>query len=215
VEGRAIIICNGRLSPGRFLREIVENYELIVCADGGANIAFSRGIIPDIIIGDLDSIRSDVLKYFKRRKVKFIHDTNQENTDIEKAIDYLIEHGYRRIDIISAGGGRFDHMLGNLSVLWKYHGRADLRIIDRMGEVKFITGSVKMEVEPGDIISLLPLGEKADIIRTVGLKYKLKDEPLYFNGRGISNVAINDEIMIEVKRGGLFVFRIFKKMGRR
>lgn len=204
---KAILICNGDAPSRDFLMKILENYDSIACADGGANLAYKFKIQPDFIIGDLDSIEERVKNFFQGKGSEIILDTDQDSTDIEKSVKFLINRGYTSIDIVSALGDRIDHNLGNLSVLVNYHRKAKLRIIWEDGEVFFATDKFSFEVNKGDVISLIPLGRKALISKTIGLKFKLKNESLVFSGRGVSNVAVANRVSIYVKRGGVFVIR--------
>lgn len=204
---KSLLICNGNVPKAKFLRSIIKNYDAIACADGGANIAFKFGILPDFIIGDLDSIKQDVKKFFERKNVKIIHDTDQDSTDIEKSVKFLLSRGFTHIDIASAIGDRIDHNLGNLSVLVNFYAKAKLKIIDETMEIFFTKDKITFKTNKGDSISLIPLGLKADGVKTKGLKFKLNNETLIFSGRGVSNVAMGKRVSIEIKRGGLFVIR--------
>lgn len=205
---KAILICNGNAPSYKFIKILLKNYDIIACADGGANIAFKFKILPDLIIGDLDSIKPKVKSFFEEKGVEIIQDINQNSTDIEKSIRFLVSRGATHIDIISAIGNRIDHNLGNLSVLVNYHDKARLKMIDEKMEIFFVKGKVSFEAKQGDLISLIPLCAKAFGVKTKGLKYKLNNETLIFSGRGISNIATGKKISIEVKKGGVFVFRI-------
>ncbi len=204
---KAILICNGDAPSNKFIKDLLKNYDIIACADGGANLAFKFKILPDFIIGDLDSIKPEVKNFFERKKVKIFQDTDQNTTDIEKSIKFLISRGITHIDIISAIGDRLDHNLGNLSALVNYHNKAKLKIIGERIEIFFVKSKFSFETERGEFISLIPLCSKAYGVKTKGLKYKLNNETLTFSGRGISNVATGRRVSIEVKRGGVFVFR--------
>ncbi len=74
---KCIILANGK-SPKKkeIISYISKNYDLI-CADGGANSAYKLGIIPNFIVGDLDSIKPKVKKFFKEYSV-IIKDSNQD-----------------------------------------------------------------------------------------------------------------------------------------
>lgn len=205
---KAILICNGNAPSKQFLRKIVRNYDVIACADGGANIAYRFKIRPDFIIGDLDSVDETVLNFFREKGTEIIYDSDQNSTDIEKSVKFLISKGCTSIDIVSAIGTRVDHNLGNLSVLVNYHKKANLKIIDEGSEIFFAAGKFSFVANKGDIISLIPLGRKAFILRTTGLKFKLKNENLTFCGRGVSNVAIGRKVSIHIGKGGVFVFKI-------
>ncbi|MEN3039181.1 MAG: thiamine diphosphokinase [Candidatus Kryptonium sp.] len=204
---KALLICNGDMPSRNFLMSILGNYDFIACADGGANLAYKLKIQPNFIIGDLDSIEEKVKNFFQKKGSEIILDTDQDSTDIEKSVKFLINRGYTSIDIVSALGDRIDHNLGNLSVLVNFHKKAKLRIIWESGEIFFVTGKFSFEVNKGDVISLVPLGRKAFVSKTLGLKFKLKNENLVFSGKGISNVAVANKVSIYVKQGGVFVIR--------
>lgn len=205
---KAILICNGDAPSKQFLRKIIRNYDVIACADGGANIAYRFGIRPDFIIGDLDSVNESAMNFFRRKGTEIIYDSDQNSTDIEKSVKFLIRKGCKSIDIVSAIGNRIDHNLGNLSVLVNYHKKVNLKMVDEGSEIFFATGKVSFKANVGDIISLVPLGRKVFVLKTVGLKFKLKNENLTFSGRGVSNVAIGRKVTIHIGKGGVFVFKI-------
>lgn len=204
---KAILICNGDAPSRRFIKNLLRDYDIISCADGGANIAFKFKILPHFIIGDLDSIKPKIKSFFERKNVEIFQDSDPNSTDIEKSIKFLISRGVNHIDIVSAVGDRLDHNIGNLSALVNYHDKAKLRIIGEDIEIFFVKGKLSFESERGESISLIPLCSKAYGVKTKGLKYKLNNETLTFSGRGISNIATGRKVSIEVKRGGLFVFR--------
>ena len=189
------------------MKKILKNYDFIACADGGANIAFKFKIKPNLIIGDLDSIKPKVKRFFIKKGIPIIYDPDQDSTDIEKSVKFLINRGFTRIDIISAIGDRLDHNLGNLSVLVNFHKKARLKIINRSLEILFVADKISFKTNIGDRISLIPFGEKAKGVTTTGLKFKLNNEDLNFSGRGISNIATGKMVSIKIKKGGVFVVR--------
>jgi len=206
---RALIICNGELPSRKTLKSLLNNTDFIVCADGGANKAIKLGIIPDVIIGDLDSITERTRKHF--HKVKIIHDDNQYNTDLEKALDFLLARRIKEITIIAATGGRTDHTLSNLSILGKYHRRAHITMVDDTCEVTVIDGKVSFEGGIGQKVSLLPLG-RCKGISTRGLKYPLYNESLELGVReGTSNEIVSSLVEISVRRGSLLLFKVHKR----
>ncbi|CUS79054.1 Thiamin pyrophosphokinase, vitamin B1 binding domain, partial [Candidatus Kryptonium thompsonii] len=90
----------------------------------------------------------------------------------------------------------------------QHNKKANLKIIDEGSEIFFATEKFSFVANKGDIISLIPLGRRAFILRTTGLKFKLKNENLTFCGRGVSNVAIGRKVSIHIGKGGVFVFKI-------
>ncbi len=122
----AVIICNGEFPVKEYPRYIIRNADVTVCCDGafdkymkaGESI-FGKEKLPDVVIGDLDSISS-----VKREKYSriIVHDADQETNDQTKAFRYVMENfpEVTEIHIIGATGLRTDHTIGNVSLLMEY-----------------------------------------------------------------------------------------------
>ncbi len=202
---KALIIANGIPPPQNLLRKVVANAHLVLCADGGANIARSMGIMPDIILGDLDSITAATRKKYAKIQTLLVED--QHSTDLEKAIRYCLRHSIDSIDVVAATGGRVDHMIGNLWCFKRFGKKIEMKFIDGKGEISLIKGKTRFKTRKGEKLSLIPL-DRCHGITTSNLKYKLKDEVLELGRReGISNEATGSSASIEVKHGTLLLYR--------
>ncbi len=72
------------------------NLPLVVCADGGATHALAAGVHPRVIVGDLDSVEPSVLAHWQGRGVEVVrHPVAKDETDLELAIAWAIDHGAR------------------------------------------------------------------------------------------------------------------------
>lgn len=203
---KALIIANGSIPKIKKVRNILKKSDLVICADGGANTASKISIKPDVIIGDFDSVTENTLKYFKN--VEKIKIEDQDSTDLEKAIIYCINHGYKNIDIIGATGRRTDHTIGNLGCFRKFRGKVNLKMIDSNGEIILIDKKVKIKSSIGEIISLIPL-ERCTGINTKNLKYPLVNGILELGVQeGTHNIAVGRSVTIEVKNGTLLLYRV-------
>jgi len=200
----ALVICNGEMPRKKFLLSILKEKPFLLCADGGANKARELGIIPDVIIGDFDSITKKTKKHFS--SVPLIHLTDQYSTDLEKALDYLIANNFSSALVIGAMGERPDHTLSNFSILLKYHSTLTAKFLDERCSVEVIQKRTRFTANLGQKISLLPMG-KCSGITTAGLKYPLKRETLELGVReGTSNEASSREVKITVEKGSLLLF---------
>ncbi|MFH1537284.1 MAG: thiamine diphosphokinase, partial [Patescibacteria group bacterium] len=113
---KTIVIANGDLSKQKI---DFSEYDFIVATDGGANHLVNLKIKPDIIIGDFDSISKKAIKKFD--DVEQIRVYNQNKTDLEKALDYLMEEKCEIVDIFGATSNeRIDHTLANIFLLKNY-----------------------------------------------------------------------------------------------
>jgi thiamine pyrophosphokinase len=113
----AVILANGDYPSASLPLQILGEAPFVVCCDGGANEYIAQGHLPNIIIGDGDSLSEENrLKY-----VSLIHhNPDQETNDQTKAVQYLLSEGKKRIAIVGATGRREDHTIGNISLLMEY-----------------------------------------------------------------------------------------------
>ncbi|NUN68702.1 MAG: thiamine diphosphokinase [Bacteroidetes bacterium] len=206
IPKNALIICNGEMPSLKLITPFLRRKPFIICADGGANRARPYGITPDVIIGDLDSITQRTRQYFAA--VPIVHNPDQYNTDLEKALDHLLSLGITSATVIGATGERSDHTMSNFSILLKYHKRIALQFLDERCTVEVIRRSVRFRTVPGQQISLVPMG-RCGGITTKGLKYPLRNEALEPGVReGLSNEATGTAASVAVKSGALLLFVI-------
>lgn len=113
----AVILANGEYPTHPLPLEALRNAPYVVCCDGGADAYIERGNIPDVIIGDGDSLSEE-----NRRKFGHIlhYNSDQETNDQTKAVNFLLSQGKKNIIIVGATGKREDHTLGNISLLIDY-----------------------------------------------------------------------------------------------
>ncbi len=204
---KCLIWANGN-SPRKkiILRLIQKGYGTIICADGGANSAFNKGIDPDVIIGDFDSLNDSVRKAFERTS-KLIHYTRQNDTDVEKAVKYAIGKKFERAVLIGATGNRLDHSFNNIGLLLKYFEKIKIILVHEQSAAYVITGRVKFPAETGETISVYGFDEKTRI-KSKGLKYPLGNIPLPFGVKdGTSNLATSKSVSLEVDGGKILIVR--------
>ncbi|MBO8160804.1 MAG: thiamine diphosphokinase [Thermosipho sp. (in: Bacteria)] len=178
--------------------------DLIIAVDGGANLLRKNNIIPNVIIGDLDSIDDETLNYFKERKVKIIKfPKEKDKTDSELAIIYAMENGADEIKIINYNGERLDMILALFGLMKKYN--LNIKAISEKLEIGIIRKKLEMKTQKNEIWSFIALCE-ADI-SLEGFKYPYNGKMTFNNPIGVSNVTIDNEIKIEVSSGEVIYFR--------
>ena len=202
---KCIIICNGKIYK-KDLKKLIEINEprkaiKIIACDGASDFLRTVNISPDVIIGDLDSVSPQTLKFFSRKGtvIKKVYD--QDKNDLEKAIIYALSKKYKAINIIGFGGKRLDHTLNNLSILKKFHRKAKIRIYENGFTGEIISKSAEFDCKAGDTVSLIPL-PKATGVTTTGLKYPLKNGTLELGVReGALNEANGNKVTVKIKQG--------------
>lgn len=203
---RALILANGSPPRKALFRAVRKHADIFVCADGGANVAAAMDERPDLIIGDLDSIKGTTVRRFKSVRTRRIADQN--STDLEKALTWVIGRNYDRVDVLGALGGRVDHLVGNLSALGKFSRSAEIRFLDDNGVMSFVGSELTFDADPGTTISLIPLSRCEGIV-TRGLQWELRNSVLELGVReGTSNVVRSSPVLIQVRRGILLLYKI-------
>lgn len=180
----------------------------IAAADSAYDWATRYGICPDVLIGDCDSIRKVPEGI---RKILFSSD--KDDTDGELALDWLIQNGYREIEIYGSGGKREDHFYANFGLLRRAK-LAGIRatLVSDYTETVLIDGCCEFNFPKNTLISIEPFGGAAHIMITEGLKYRIADRELDYAklGYGISNVVTEEKVKIELSKGSLLLFKVLK-----
>ncbi|WP_165000661.1 thiamine diphosphokinase [Xylanivirga thermophila] len=199
-----LIILNGSMGDISGIKDAIKSYDYIICADGGARYAYAGGIIPDVILGDFDSLPEDILEYYKTKDILIkTYPKEKDETDSQIAVDMAISMGADRVTLIGALGSRLDHSYANIMLLCrlKNHG-IDGCIIDSNNIITVSNDVLIINGEIGGYVSLLPLGEDTYIEYTKGLRYPIFDKklPLDFP-YGISNEFIENTAMVKIISG--------------
>ena len=207
-DKRAVLFANGQAKPGYEVSLLSDDF--LVAVDGGLHHLKRRGLKPHLLIGDLDSVDANELAEIIDASIEVLRfPPAKDQTDLELALEYLLNIGYAQIEIAYPFGDRVDHTLGNLSLL----SRPDLAgktlsLNDGQVEARLLDGSTSLPTQSGDLISLIPWGVPVEEITTKGLQYALNNETLVpWHTRGISNFAVADSIDLEFKSGRLLVIR--------
>ncbi len=207
---KALIISNGQILDDHFYENLIAESDLIICADGGAKHAERMGIIPDVLLGDLDSIGQHCFNNVKNANIKYIqYSTDKDKTDTQLAVEFAIEKGCKEIFLIGSLGTRFDHSFANVSLLKYILDQGAMgTVINEHNEIHTIDSYIKLQGKIGDIISLLPITKIVEGISTTGLQYALQNAQMTFGvPNGVSNVFSEEEAEIHIQRGLLLVIK--------
>ncbi len=131
---------------------------------------------------------------------ELIHTPDQEASDLDKALEYLAERGAQRVTITGSSGGRVDHSLTTISLLFKYGDRLDLRIIEDDCELHLLSRDVVIEGREGDTVSIVVF-DAVHGVTTEGLSWRLNDATLYPGSRGVSNRLAASNARIAIREG--------------
>lgn len=193
------------------IHDSIEEYDFVIAADGGFEHLLHFGVVPDLLIGDMDSIKNkDWSSLIQPEKTTCIQlPTEKDDTDMLAAIKEGLKRGCTEFAIYGALGGRIDHSLANiqcLCYLCEQHARGI--IYGEHDSLELLCN--ERRIYPATckgMISVFAFGGTAKGVTEEGLKYGLQDaEVTVGKPIGVSNEFIGQESMIEVKDGMLLVY---------
>ncbi|KAK8960898.1 hypothetical protein KSP40_PGU005686 [Platanthera guangdongensis] len=230
----ALVVLNQRLP--RFAPVLWDRAKLRICADGGANRVFDGmpelfpdedpGEIrfrykPDIIKGDMDSIRGEVMDYYSDLGVKIVDESHdQDTTDLHKCIAFVsdctpnLDKSNLRILVVGALGGRFDHEVGNINVLYRFSNKRIILLSDDCLIYllpKTHWHEIHIQSVEGPHCGLIPVGAPASATTTSGLQWNLSDTEMHFGGLvSTSNIVQDEKITVRSDTDILWTISIRK-----
>ncbi|MBE3592733.1 MAG: thiamine diphosphokinase [Thermoanaerobacter sp.] len=207
---KVLIISNGDIRDYNFYEELLKDVDMVICADGGANHAYQMKIKPDLIIGDIDSIKEEILEFYENEGVRIEKfPPMKDETDTQLAMLKAIELGATDVTFIGVIGERFDHSYANLSLLlYLLNRNIKGKIVNEKNEIYLIDKFIEVEGKKGELLSLLPYSKEVKGIYTKGLFYGLSGQSMDLEmPYGISNVFTEDKATIEIEKGLLLVIK--------
>jgi thiamine pyrophosphokinase len=203
----AVIFANGRLAePVRRLPP----HDMLIGADGGARLALSGGLLPDEVIGDLDSLSPSEVAGFDRAGAG-IHryPEDKDQSDLELALDFAKAAGAEEITCYGLFGGRWDMSFSNLFLLAAPpYADMRIRVVEGQTRLYILHGGQSLDLKGrrGERVSVLPLNGAALGVTYQGLNWPLKDAELPFgSSRGVSNTLEAEAATIGLSQGVLLV----------
>lgn len=207
---KAVIFAGGYIGNYEKVRKYLSGSDLIICADSGARHAFNMGIIPDLLVGDMDSISPASMEKVKQLGIKSQGFSSEKDyTDTELALDIALKQGAREAILLGGLGDRPDHSLANIFLIVSFKKLGlKLKLADENWEMFLIDRPVEVSGEKGNILSLIPISPEVTGVSTEGLYYPLKGETLFMGpARGISNVFLGNTAKVGIKEGMLLAVK--------
>ena len=189
--------------------KLISENAVCFCADGGANSAFKYGKIPEVIVGDLDSIEKKVLEYYKSKNIlikKFPKD--KDFTDFElilKEINKISKNKnfVEKIFVVGGLGKRIDMTLSNLFIMEKYK---NLVFLQKNEEIFYAEKSFVLKNKKDCEFSIIPISEKVEKLTLKGFKFETnKIDVKRESSRLVSNVICRDEASVEFESGKMII----------
>jgi thiamine pyrophosphokinase len=204
-ERVGLLLLGGEGPPRILLEPILSEVVCTVAADSGFDLARQLNIVPDLLVGDLDSLEpSKELEDYPKERIQS-HPRDKDETDAELGLQALWNMGIRHVVVAGGGGGRVDHLLGLVSLferekppaLW-YTSKEVIQVVE---------GTLVVTDCQGQTVSFFPLGDSVAGMKSNGLKWPLDGLEWNRGDMGISNVFNQDRCTISVSRGRLLMIR--------
>jgi len=162
-----------------------------VAADSGAAYAVKCGRVPDLIVGDMDSLDPESLRYCREKGASLlVLPSHKDETDGEMALRSAVEAGCEEIELFAFSGGRLDHLLANIFMAYDFFsGGINITLVDDGMNGYFSDGVFEISGEAGDVLSLIPMTPRVEGVTLQGLVYPLDNANL---STGVSRSLCNE-----------------------
>lgn len=198
-----VLIFAGGDSRTDLLAEELPEAGLIIAADSGYDLAVGAGYAVDVLVGDMDSIETEVIP---GHVVVERHSTDKDATDLELALARVISQTPQRVVVVGGAGGRVDHEIATAALLCseRWEGIDEIDWVTDRGWSYVIRGRRILHGDAGDLISLIPMGGSAHEVTTKGLRWDLTSATMYPGTTwGVSNEFAGPVADIRVGTGCL------------
>ncbi|MDV3425672.1 MAG: thiamine diphosphokinase, partial [Bacillota bacterium] len=203
----ALIISGGSPPSFNLLKKYSKGY-YIIAADSGCDILFKYNIKPDLIIGDLDSIEKEILNEYLKNNVELTKfPKHKDYSDTELSALEAIDRGAEEITILGATGGRIDHLLANINILYLLNEKGiPGKISDDNNEIFLIKSPAEIKGLDGEYFSIFSMGEDVKEITLTNCKYPLNKYHLFPRDSLILSNEFNGGILKIKFQGGPLIF---------
>ena len=177
-----VIICDGQFPKTEYPRYLIRTADFIICCDGAlkkfmkhSETIFGEERLPDLVIGDMDTLPSSWQKKYADIIVK---ESEQEHNDQTKAVRWALSNisGIANLYILGSTGGRADHTIGNLSLLMEYTrmfnlGEIMIEAVTDEGTIFAINDTTEFDCGTGRSVSIFSPDSTLKI-KSSGLEYQ-------------------------------------------
>ena len=200
-----LLFVGGEGPAKRVLDKFIQNVSYVIAADSGFDLALQHRIEPDLVVGDMDSVRSlqQVNVLPPEKIIRYSH--NKDETDTEIGLRLFREKGFEYVIIAGGGGGRIDHLFGIKMLFSREY--TPKTWITRYEHIQLIQENYLFEGGRGDTVSFFPIAGTVEGMHTEGLKWPLDGIRLKPGYGSISNVITGKRMVVRVKSGKLLMIR--------
>ena len=191
VKKNVSVILNGQMPTDDTIINQIINSDYIIAVDGSAIKLLDLEIVPDVIIGDLDSLQN-----IKSKNIEFVETPDQNKTDFRKTLEWCIEKDILNISIFGISGESEDHFLGNYYTLSDFGEKISWKAFTDFSVISPCVGRKKFESFAGQKVSLFCM-KGSSTVNSENLEYPLKAYRLQPSDNAIRNISLKDNFTIE------------------
>lgn len=205
-----VLIVGAAPAPGgsAHYASVIAAADVVIAADGGLHVCLKAGRVPDVCVGDFDSVDGMRLEKARAAGARIVrHRADKDASDLDLALDEARAIGAGRVTFTAAFSSRIDHTVAALGTLLRsadLHGSADEPSVT-MYALETGGGPLALTAQEGTTISVFALGGRATVTLR-GVRYPLSKhilDPL--SSLGLSNVATAAEQSVAVHDGRILV----------
>ena len=191
VKKNISVILNGQMPTDDTIINQITNSDFIIAVDGSANKLFDLKIIPDVIIGDLDSLQN-----IENKDIELIEAPDQNKTDFRKTLEWCIEKNILNISIFGISGESEDHFLGNYYTLSDFGEKISWKAFTDFSMISPCVGNKKFESFKGQKVSLFCM-KGSSTVNSENLEYPLLSYHLKPSDDAVRNLSLEDNFIID------------------
>ena len=203
-----IVIITSYIDTNMSLFPLVKNTDFVICLDGGYDIAAAEHILPDLIMGDMDSLEGNLPENVPIERFK----PEKDYSDLELALKKAAQLNAVNVTVIGGIGGRLDHTIANIQLLSQYTNCFDSLIMKDGRNKCFVINEnqkkgIALPYDDNCYFSVFSLSEKCTGLTINNAKYPLTDYTLPRTGSlCVSNEFIGEkDAVISIENGTLLV----------
>ena len=201
-----LIVANGDFPNHSIPLKLFNKINSIIACDGAADILINKGYIPDVIIGDIDSLS---IKSKEKYKDKIVKVPTQSQNDLRKTINYAKEQNISDILIVGASGKREDHTIGNIFSLLDYK-NLNIKLFTDTGFFFCIHNDQTINSFNGQQVSIFSVDSRIKISSN-NLKYNFNKESITNIYMGTLNESTSNTFTLKISHGSLLIFQTYNK----
>lgn len=209
----AVAVLGGDTSDtDEYYRSQIEASSFIVGVDAGADTLHRLQIVPDLLVGDMDSISASSLSWCSSKGTEIISFPDEKDEpDTELALSEIERRGISRAVLLDFDGSRLDHFLATLMLMYGFSDSINVEARSSRLNIGIVRKTASLEAVSGETWSILPIGPERAVVTLRGFKYEVENRAFpHERPLGVSNMALEGSVEISVSSGAVAYFRWIK-----